>query len=226
MRVLELFSGSGSIKKVCEEKGYECISLDLKGADINIDILKWDYINAFPVGYFDYIHASPPCHTFSNLRRGWIGRTIKEFGDIIITHEILDKDMIDKGLPLLRKAQDIIFHFEPTYWTIENPQGKMKNFMNGIPHYIIDYCMYSDWGYRKRTYFWTNIEGFEPKKCDRKCGNMVEVDGRKLHRNNCGNTERLKILRSHNIQVGTSLTERYRIPLDLINELFDAMDKH
>ena len=66
MRVLELFSGTHSIGKVCSERGYEVISLDLQDADINIDILEWDY-TIYPVGYFDIIWASPPCATFSNL---------------------------------------------------------------------------------------------------------------------------------------------------------------
>ena len=213
MRVLELFSGSGSISKICRERDWECVSLDIDGrADINIDIMKWDYVNAFPVGYFDYIHASPPCETFSNLRRSWIGRKLKQHGDIIITKEILDNDMETIGVPLLRKTQDIIFHFEPTYWTIENPQGKMKNYMKSIPHYIIDYCMYSDWGYKKTTIFWTNIEGFEPKRCNGHCENMS--NGR--HMNSMG---------SDYIGGGIPLCDRYRIPPIFINELFEIMIK-
>ena len=42
MRLLELFSGTGSVGKVAKEFGYEIVSLDLKQADINIDILQWD----------------------------------------------------------------------------------------------------------------------------------------------------------------------------------------
>lgn len=57
MRVLELFSGTGSVGKVCREKGWEVISLDLKGADINTDILDWDYASAYPVGH---LHRATP----------------------------------------------------------------------------------------------------------------------------------------------------------------------
>ena len=67
MKLLELFSGTGSVGKVARDIGYEVISLDLKNADINIDILKWDY-KVYDPGYFDIIWASPPCNTF-NLRR-------------------------------------------------------------------------------------------------------------------------------------------------------------
>ena len=113
MKVLELFSGTGSVGKVCREKGYNVTSLDLKNADINIDIMDWNYKEYEP-NSFDLIWASVPCETFSHCRRSWVGRKTKAFGDKIITHEMLDKDMIERGLPLLRKTQEIIKYFNPT----------------------------------------------------------------------------------------------------------------
>jgi adenine-specific DNA methylase len=38
MRLLELFSGTGSVGTVAKELGYNVVSLDLKKADINIYI--------------------------------------------------------------------------------------------------------------------------------------------------------------------------------------------
>ena len=209
IRVLELFSGSGSVGKISKEKGYEVISLDIDPrADINMDIMDWNYKDMYKPGHFNIIHASPPCHTFSNLRRTWIGRKLKEHGDTIITHEILDNDMETKGVPLLRKAEEIIDYFKPKYYIIENPDGKMKNYMTDHQHYIVDYCKYSNWGYRKRTYFWTNIEGFIPKRCNKDCINME--GGR--HKQSIGGAN------NH-----TTLQERYRIPPDLIKGLFECM---
>ena len=43
MRLLELFSGTKSVSKVAKELGFDVISLDFKKADINCDILDWDY---------------------------------------------------------------------------------------------------------------------------------------------------------------------------------------
>ena len=43
MKLLELFSGTGSVGKVAKELGYDVVSLDLKDANINTDILNWDY---------------------------------------------------------------------------------------------------------------------------------------------------------------------------------------
>ena len=43
MKLLELFSGTGSIGRVAKERGYELVSLDLKNADINCDVLEWNF---------------------------------------------------------------------------------------------------------------------------------------------------------------------------------------
>ena len=50
MKLLELFSGTGSVGNVAKDFGFEVVSLDLKGALINTDILEWDY-KVYPVGY-------------------------------------------------------------------------------------------------------------------------------------------------------------------------------
>jgi site-specific DNA-cytosine methylase len=148
MKVLELFSGTGSVGKVCEEMGYEVISLDLKGADINVNILEWDY-TIYPIGYFDIIWASPPCDTFSNLRKTLYGRKLKCHNGLTFSRELETKDREEKGLPILRKTEEIIEYFQPTLWFIENPKtGTMKNYIDK-PFYDVDYCRYSDWGYKK-----------------------------------------------------------------------------
>ena len=64
MKLLELFSGTGSVGTVASALGWTVVSLDLNGADINCDILQWKY-KKNPVKYFDMIHASPPCIEYS-----------------------------------------------------------------------------------------------------------------------------------------------------------------
>ena len=202
MRVLELFAGTHSVGKVCKELGYEVVSLDLAGADININILEWDYKKAFEPGHFDVIWASPPCHTFSHARRCWINRKTKYFGDKTITAKMLNDDMETNGLPIVRKTEEIIKYFNPTLWIMENPStGKMKDYLKHLPHYDVDYCRYSDWGYKKPTRFWTNKEGFVPLKCNKNCGNM---NGNK-HKQRIDHTPGLHL--------------RYRVPPKLIEEL-------
>ena len=237
MRVLELFSGTHSVGKVCQEKGWEVISLDLKGADINKNILDWDYTE-YPIGYFDLIWASPPCDSFSQLRRTWIGRKLKCHNGLVCTKELLQKDIDEIGLPILRKTEEIIDYFKPKYYFLENPQtGKMKDYIDR-PYYDVDYCMYSNFGYKKRTRIWTNLEGFESKLCNGKCGNTIEntnthiinFGGKKLINDNGklikikSKEHRIKYKDFENIQpkFGSADTknDRYKIPFKLIKELF------
>ena len=72
---------------------------------------------------------------------------------------------------------EIIEYLQPTHWWIENPStGKMKEYITDQPFYDVDYCMYSDYGYKKPTRFWTNIKGFNPKKCKMNCDNLIAVE--------------------------------------------------
>ena len=68
---------------------------------------------------------------------------------------------------LVLRSQEIINYFNPRVWFIENPQtGMLKDrfSMNSIPFCDVDYCCYCDWGYRKRTRLWNNIN-FTGKLC-------------------------------------------------------------
>ena len=213
MRLLELFSGTKSVGKVCKAIGYEVISLDLHDADINIDILEWNY-REYPNNYFDIIWASPPCHTFSKMRRTWIGRKNSKFGDKIITNELLDKDMIENGLPIVCKVLEIIKYFDPKLYFIENPStGKMKEYI-GLPFYDVTYCKYSNWGYKKPTRIWTNKKNFVAKYCKNDCENMLDKKKHKITMNGKG-------IDKNQQSLGGSyyLNERYRIPPLLIREL-------
>jgi len=239
-KLLELFSGTHSIGKIAEQRGYEVVSLDRDlPATIKIDIMKWDYKKDYPVGYFDIITASPVCLWWSNLRKCWIGRKIKAHGDTIITKEILEEDIENFGKPMVDKVREILEYFKPKYYWIENPQtGLMKNYITDLPFHDVDYCQYSDWGYKKKTRFWTNIK-INPKTCDIKnCSNVEE--GR--HKKNLAtvrvidelgnkilvNTKALRLkhkkllISSKNKTQGTSKHDRYRIPPNLIEDLLDG----
>jgi hypothetical protein len=211
VKVLELFSGTGSVGKCCEKIGFDKVSVDLLlPADFKINIMDFDY-KQFDKNEFDIIWASPPCSNYSKLQDGWLGRMRK--GEIY-TKEIQEKEMNNDD-KLVLKALEIIDYFKPEYWFIENPaSSKMKDrdFMKDLPFYIVDYCMYSDWGYRKRTRIWTNKKEWNAKTCNKKCGNMIG----NLHKTNLGNTERKQITKGD----GTTQQDRYRIPEELIFSLF------
>ncbi len=213
INVLELFSGTGSVGKVCKQLGWNVVSVDmLLPADHQVDIMEFDY-KQYPKDHFDIVWASPPCTNYSKLQDGWLGRMRK--GEIY-TKEIQNQEMKQDDR-LVEKTFEIIDYFNPHLWFVENPAtSKMKDrpIMKDKPNYVVDYCMYSDWGYRKRTRIWTNKQDFNNLLCDGtgSCGNMIG----KLHKSNLGNTERLKASKGK----GTSQSERYRIPEELIFSLF------
>ena len=220
MKVLELFSGTHSIGKVAGKRGYDVISLDrdLDGScpwsdykskiHIKEDIMTWDY-TIYQRGEFDIITASPVCLWWSTLRHCWIGRKAPSIHPTeTITMKHLEDDIEKFGRPMVDKVLEIIEYFQPKFWWIENPQtGKMKDYLSDKPFYDVDYCKYSDWGYKKRTRIWTNIKGFNPQLCNKDCDNIVNGKHKNSSRNNNWD--------------GNGTLERYRIPEKLIEELID-----
>ncbi len=152
MRILELFSGSGSVGSAFVRHGWHVVSLDVDvntDAVIKADILSWDH-SAFPPGYFDVVWASPVCTHYSCARRG-----AKTPRNLVWADS------------LVKRSLDLIEYFQPRFWFIENPTTgllKDRSFMQGLPFTDVDYCCYSTWGYRKRTRIWTN-SGFVGRLC-------------------------------------------------------------
>ena len=212
VKVLELFSGTRSIGKVCDQLGWESVSVDLiMEADHKCDIMDFDY-KQYNKDDFDIIWASPPCTEYSKLQDCWLNRMRK--GELY-TKEIQEKYMSDGDI-LIKKTFEIINYFNCEYWFMENPQsGRMKDrdIMKDIPFYDVDYCMYSNWGYRKRTRIWTNKKDWNNLMCKKDCGSIIEGK----HKNNLGNDvfiDGKKVSKNYNQEL------RYRIPEDLIISLF------
>ena len=200
-RLLELFSGSGSVGKVAKKLGYEVISVDiLYPATFRCDILKWDY-KKYPPGYFDVIWASPPCTEFS------YAKTIGE------------RD-INGALKLVKRALKIINYFKPRSYAIENPVGYLRhmNLMRKrIDRKTISYCKYG-YSYRKNTDIWTN-SSFEPLKCE---GQHVCAYKKKFgfHKYTVQSGPHID---SHTTQKSIKkIEDRYRIPPRLLKDIFQG----
>ena len=164
MLLLELFSGTGSISKVAEEHGIDCVSVDIMERfkpSVLTDIHAWDYINE-PLlqTRVDYIHASPPCTEFS----------------VAMTRR---KRNIEEGMRNVKKAFEIISFFKSKNpllkWTMENPRGFLRKqaYMNQYKRTMTSYCKYG-YPYQKNTDFWYggfNLELRPPCKWD--CDQLI-----------------------------------------------------
>ena len=225
VKVLELFSGTGSVGKCCKELGWAVVSVDMiLPADHQCDIMNFDY-KQYDKDEFDIVWSSPPCLSYSQLKKCWYGRKLKD--GTIYTKEQHMKEQ-DEGDKLVLKSFEIIDYFNPHYWFVENPEtGRLKErdiMKDKKIFYDVDYCMYSDWGYKKTTRIWTNKTDFIPLRCDGKgnCGNMINPDNHKIHKINLGNADNK--LRKYNSNIhdfggGSNRDMRYRIPPDLIFDL-------
>ena len=140
-RALKLFKGTGSVGSVLKKLGYEVVSLDKDprwNADLQVDILEWDFQSAYPPGFFDLVTASPPCCEFS------LALTTRE-------RQMEESDRI------VQRTLHIIEYFHPNGWWLENPRHgllRTRPYMTVIPHTEVDYCQFSKWGYQKPTRIW------------------------------------------------------------------------
>ena len=105
MRILELFSGTGSIGNIFRRNGHEVISVDLDGrfgAEIQEDILIFNYARLETP---DFIWASPDCREYNRAKT--IGVRKLDYADSLVA-----------------KTLEIIRYFEKLnprlLWMIEN----------------------------------------------------------------------------------------------------------
>jgi len=158
MKVLELFAGSRSVGKIAEELGMEVFSSDLiefEGIHYPISILDFD-VTKVPFKP-DIIWASPPCTGFSVAAIGhhWTGGK---------SAYIPKTDTAKLGIELVKKTLEIIEHFQPTYWFMENPRGVLRklDIVKGLKKNSVTYCQYGD-ERMKPTDIWTNSDMWVPK---------------------------------------------------------------
>ena len=103
MRILELFSGTGSLAKAARARGHEVVTLDISprhNPTIRTNLLEWDPSHEFPQ---DYIHASCPCEAYSRARTTGGPRPL-ELADAVVA-----------------KTLAVFHYFSAAHWTLENP---------------------------------------------------------------------------------------------------------
>ena len=158
MNILELFAGSRSIGKVADRLAFDVYSSDIEqfgGIDYVTDIMDFD-VTKIPFKP-DIIWASCPCTAFSVAA---IGKNWTKVGDDYIPKN----PRAEFGLKLVQKTIEIIEHFNPTYFFIENPRGMLRKMpiMADLPRQGVTYCQYGDTR-MKPTDIWTNSTKWIPR---------------------------------------------------------------
>ncbi len=202
MNVLELFAGSRSVGKRAEKLGMNVFSSDLiefEGIHYPVSILDFD-VSKVPFQP-DVIWASPPCTSFSvaSIGHHWTGGK----GAYIPKSE-----GAKLGLKLVEKTLEIINHFQPTYWFIENPRGVLRKMemMKKLKRNTVTYCQYGD-ERMKPTDIWTNSDVWVPRPM-------------------CKNGDPCHVAAPRGSKTGTqgrsNAYERSKIPNDLCEEILTS----
>lgn len=157
MRILDLFSGTGSATKAFENRGHTVIRVELD-TQFKADYRDIMQIDLGTLGSFDFIWASPPCTSFSVAS---IGHYWKRQNGTITAKNI----KAEEGLNLVQRTLDIIENLQPTLgYLIENPRGMLRkmSIMQNLPRTTITYCQYGDTR-MKPTDLWGQVSGWTPR---------------------------------------------------------------
>ena len=211
MRILELFCGTKSVSKAAVACGYGgVVSVDVNkrcSPTICVNILDFEY-KLYPVGFFHFVWASPPCTEFSRAKTVGVRK-------------------IAEATRIVEKTLEIIKYLQPAYFCIENPVGllRLQPCMAVYERYLntVSYCRYG-FQYRKNTNLWTNVE-FDPQKCVK--GSLCKTKEKTgYHAALCQSSHNGKVrgrpdsIRASKPQLAVSLDERYSIPLQLLTDIF------
>jgi hypothetical protein len=156
--ILDLAGGTGAWSVEYAKNGYTVFNITLPYYDLLDERTVRLCINLNPYG----ILFACPCDIWSNAGvRFWKTRT----SDEVLMHS-----------KILVKGLRIIYNTNPVFWCLENPIGKMKEFM-GEPAYKFHPYVFGD-AYTKKTYLWGkfNIPMF-PLQVEPKIRNPVKYAG-------------------------------------------------
>ena len=122
-----------------------------------------------------------------------------------------------KGDALVLSALEIIAHFDPLMWVIENPATgllKTRPFMERLPWVDVTYCKYGT-PYRKQTRLWTNMR-WRPRRSLCRPGSRCEAwqDGRHLRAAQRGP----RLMEGQRERVSQSRELLYSVPAALCEE--------
>lgn len=144
MRVVELFSGTGTLSRVARGRGHKTFTVDLfEEADLQADILSLtadDIRAAIGNEPIDMLWASPICTGFSVAA---IGRNWTKHADGTFTPKT---DSARLSQALLEKTIALIEELQPKSWFVENPRGMARKMavVQELERTTITFCQYGE----------------------------------------------------------------------------------
>lgn len=124
MKILDLFSGTRSVAREFEKRGWLSFTIELDKQHPNIDwyedimnVTADDILQKF--GRPDVIWASPPCTTYSvagiSHHRERVGKKL-----------LPKSEFAKQSDELIKHTLKLIEELNPQFWFIENPRGGVK----------------------------------------------------------------------------------------------------
>jgi hypothetical protein len=140
--ILSLCDFTGNWSRPYERAGYEVMRIDLQNGQ---DVRLIPFIEQPVHG----ILAAPPCTHFSRAgAQYWKTR---------------GEEKLLEGLALVDACLRAVTIYRPTWWALENPIGRLKDYL-GPPKWKFDPCMFGD-PWTKRTWLWGNFTPPMPLFC-------------------------------------------------------------
>jgi hypothetical protein len=199
-RVLDLFAGLGGFSAAfADSERWGVTTVEINGEfdqDIQADVFD---LRPSDFDAFDVVLASPPC---------------TRIGKMALCNGYFDGDEPDHPeardhVALAYHALGLIHGISPTYWFIENPPGKLRNYF-GDPTGTVTYCQYGT-EYQKRTHLW----GDHPPMTYRSC----------VERQDCHISTPRSDDRHPSDSIPSDSSEASKVPRELSEAIRDACER-
>lgn len=143
--IISLFDFSGIWSSPYRRAGYIVIQVDIK---LGISIFDFDYKSICKTKVHGIL-AAPPCLDFSK-----VGAYFWKKKDVT--------GITSKSVKLVRSALDIIYYFNPNFWSLEQPPGRIEHLFPELSKYRLLSYQPHEFGapYTKLTTLYGNFNPF------------------------------------------------------------------
>ena len=147
--ILDLCGGTGAWSQPYRDAGYDVCLVTLPDDDVRT-------FNPYTVrGDVHGVLAAPPCTEFAvSGARWWKDKS---------------PALLEEALQIVAGCMSIIKHAEPRWWCLENPVGRLKDYIGPWKH-TFNPCDYGD-GFTKRTCLWGDFT--MPEKQAHECNHPI-----------------------------------------------------